>query len=115
MPDSICSIYQEGKTGTLTSVNAGTVTSIDTRNFTTGLIAITNLGVANTLTYTVTSYANYAGATAGIADKTITDIAPSTTVTFAYNDVTRSKRDVNVVPKVAGSQSTYVINYCLGV
>lgn len=114
MPDSVCSIFKEAATATLTSVNAGVATTIDTRNFRTGLIAIKNTGDTNTLSYKVDGYANYDGVTGAIADKTATDIAPAATVTFSFDGVTRAKRIVTVTPKVGGSQSTYVIEYCLG-
>jgi len=115
MPDSVCSMYEEGTTGTLTSVNSpGTATTIDTRNFRSGLVAIRNLGATNTLQYTITGYANIDPDTGGIADVTIADIAPNTTVTYSFSGVTRAMIIVTVTPKVAGSQSTYVIEHCLG-
>lgn len=113
MPDSVCSIYNEGTTGILTSVNAGTATTIDCRNFTSGLIAIKNTGDTNTLQYKIDGYANYSGAAAGIADVATADIAPGATVTFSF-DVQRAKRVVTITPKVASSQSTYIIEHCLG-
>ena len=114
MPDSVCSIYQEGTTGTLTSVNAGTAITIDTRNFRTGLVAIRNLGGANTLQYKIDGYANVTPSTAGIADVALADIAPNATVTYTFSNVTRAKIIITVTPKVAGSQSTYVAEHCLG-
>lgn len=114
MPDSVCSVYKEDATETLTSVNAGTATTIDCRNFTSGLIAIRNLGGTNTLQYKIDGYANTSGLTAGIADVALTDIAPNTTVTLSFSSTQRAKRIVTITPKVAGSQSTYVIEYCLG-
>jgi hypothetical protein len=107
-------MYQEGTTGTLASTNAGVATTIDCRNFRTGLIAIRNLGGANTITYTIDGYANYAGVTAGIADKTITDIAPNATATFSFDGVTRAIRIITVAAKVGGAQSNFVIEHCLG-
>jgi len=114
MPDSVCSVYKESATTEATSVNAGTAITIDTRNFRTGLIAIKNTGSANTLQYKIDGFANYDGDTDGIADKSATDIAPSATVTFSFDGVTRSKRVITITPKVGGSQSTYIVEYCLG-
>lgn len=114
MPESVCSIYKEDAVAEATSVNAGTEVTIDTRNFRTGLIAIKNTGSANTLQYKIDGFANYDGDTDGIADKAATDIAPSTTVTFSFDGVTRAKRVITVTPKVGGSQSTYIVEYCLG-
>lgn len=113
MPDSVCSIYKENTTGSLTSVNAGTATTIDCRNFSSGLIAIKNTGLANTLQYKIDGYANYSGAAAGIADVSLADIAPGATVTYSFT-AQRAKRVITVTPKVGGSQSTYIVEYCLG-
>jgi hypothetical protein len=113
MPDSICSVCKEVATDTLTTIDAGVVTTIDSRNFRTGLIAIRNLG-ANTISYKIDGYANTTGLTAGIADKATTDILSNATATYSFTSETRAKRLITVVPKVAGSQSTYVIEYCLG-
>jgi hypothetical protein len=110
----ICSVYKEEKTSVLTSIDAGIIETLDCRGFRTGLIAIKNTGVTNTLSYKVDGYAVYDGVTAGIADKTATDIAPGATVTFSFDGITRSRRVITVTPKVTGSQSTYVIEYCLG-
>jgi len=116
MPDSVCSIYQEGTTGSLTSVNSpGTATTIDCRNFSSGLIAIRNSGATNTLQYSIASYANVTPSTAGVADVATTDIAPNTTVTYAWSNAPRASRIVTIIPKVGGSQSTYIIEHCLGV
>jgi hypothetical protein len=107
-------MYQEGTTGTLTSVNSpGTATKITTEGYRTGLVAIRNLG-ANTISITVTGYANRTPLTAGIEDKALTDIASNATVTYSFSNVTRAYITVTVVPKVAGSQSEYVIEHCLG-
>jgi len=114
MPDSVCSVYKEGTTGILTSVNDGTATTIDCRNFTSGLIAIRNLGGANTLQYKIDGYANITPTTAGIADVALADIAPNTTVTFSFTATTRASRVITITPKVAASQSNYVIEHCLG-
>jgi hypothetical protein len=108
-------MYVEGTTGTLTSVNSpGTTTKITMEGFRTGLIAIRNLGGVNTLQYTITGYANRNPATAGIADVTIADIAPNATVTFNIGSISRAFFNVVVTPKVAASQSTYVIEWCQG-
>jgi len=115
MPDSVCSVYQEGTTGILTSVNSpGTAIKIVTENFRTGLVAIRNTGSTNTLSVTITGFANRVPTTAGITDKAATDIAPNTTITYSFTDVTRAFLHVTITPKVASSQSTYVIEYCLG-
>lgn len=110
----ICSVYKEDKTLTLTSIDTGVTETLDCRGFRTGLIAIKNLGSTNTLSYKIDGYAVYDGQTASIADKVATDIAPGATVTFSFDGVTRSRRVITVTPKVAGAQSTYVIEYCLG-
>jgi len=108
-------MYREDTTGTLTSVNSpGTPTEIDMRGFRTGLIAIRNLGSTNTLQYTITGYANYTGLTAGITDVATADIAPNATVTFTFSNVTRAKFIVTITPKVASSQSDYVVEHCMG-
>lgn len=115
MPDSVCSIYQEGTTGTLLSVaSPGTAITIDTRNFRSGLVAIRNLAGVNTLQYTITGYANVTPATAGIADVALADIAPNATVTYTFSNVTRAKIIVTITPKVGGAQSNYVVEHCLG-
>jgi len=114
MPDSVCSIYKENTTGALTSVNAGTATTIDCRNFTSGLIAIKNTGETNTLQYKIDGYSNYSGVAGAIADAALADIAPGATVTLAFSSVPRAKRVITITPKVASSQSTYVIEHCLG-
>lgn len=114
MPDSVCSIYKEEAVVETTSTNAGVTTTVDSRNFRTGLIAIKNTGDTNTLSYKVDGYANYDGDTGAIADKTATDIAPGATATFSFDGVTRAKRIVTVTPKVASSQSTFIVEYCLG-
>lgn len=115
MSNPVCSMFTEATTGTLTSVNSpGTGTTIDTRGFRTGLIAIRNTGGTNTLTYKIDGYANFSGSTAGIADVAAADIAPNTTVTFSFSNVTRAKFIVTVYAKVGGSQSTYVIENCMG-
>jgi hypothetical protein len=108
-------MYMEGTTGALTSVaSPGTATTIDTRGFRTGLIAIKNTGVTNTLQYKIDGYANYSGVAGPIADVTIADIAPEATVTFPFVNVTRGKFVVTITPKVVGDQSTYVIEHCMG-
>lgn len=115
MSNPVCSMYVEGTTGTLTSVNSpGTATKINTEGFRTGLIAIRNLGVTNTLSVTITGFANRTPSTAGIEDKAATDIAPNATITYSFTDVTRAFLNVTITPKVGGSQSTYVIEHCLG-
>jgi len=114
MSNPVCSMYVEGTTGTLTSVNSpGTATTIDTRGFRTGLIAIKNTQ-SNTLTYKIEGYANYGGVCGPIADVAAADIAGGATVTFPFVNVTRSKFVVTVYAKVGGSQATYVIEHCLG-
>jgi len=113
MPDSICSVCKESATETLTTVNAGVTTTIDTRNFRSGLIAIRNLGT-NTISYKIDGYANTSGVTAAIADVASTDILSNATSTFEFSEKSRAKRIITVTPKVNGSQSTYVIEYCLG-
>lgn len=114
MPDSVCSMFKEAKTGELVTVNAGVTTEIDTRNFRTGLIAIRNVG-ANTISYKIDGYSWTAdGFTAGIEDKAATDILSNATATFTFDGVTRARRVITVTPKVAGSQSEYHIEYCLG-
>ena len=110
----ICSVYKEKKTSVLTSIDVGITETLDCRGFRTGLIAIKNTGLTNTLSYKVDGYAVYDGETDGIVDKTATDIAPGATVTFSFDGITRSRRVVIVTPKVSGSQSTYVVEYCLG-
>lgn len=115
MPDSVCSMFKEEKVGSLTSTDAGVATTIDTRNFRTGLIAIRNMGSTNTVTYKIDGYAwTSDGHTAGIADKTATDIAPNATATFSFDGVTRAKRIITVTSKVGGAHSAYEIEYCLG-
>lgn len=115
MSNPVCSMYEEGTTGTLTSVNSpGTATKITTEGYRTGLIAICNLGGVNTLQYTITRFANRTPSTAGIVDVATADIAPNTTVTHSFSNVTGAFYHVTIVPKVASSQSTYVIEHCLG-
>jgi len=115
MSNPVCSMYEEGTTGTITSVNSpGIATKITTEGFRTGLIAIRNLGVTNTLQYTITRFANRTPSTAGIVDVATADIAPNATVTFSFSNVTGAFFHVTVIPKVASSQSTYVIEHCLG-
>ena len=114
MSNPVCSMYSEGTTGTLTSVNSpGTATKIVSEGFRTGLIAVRNLG-ANTLQYTITRFANRTPSTAGIVDVATADIAPNATVTHSFSNVTGAFYYVTIVPKVASSQSTYVIEHCLG-
>jgi len=108
-------MYEEGTTGTITSVNSpGIATKITTEGYRTGLIAICNLGGVNTLQYTITRFANRTPSTAGIVDVATADIAPNATVTHTFSNVTGAFYHVTIVPKVAGSQSTYVIEHCLG-
>lgn len=114
MPDSVCSVYQEAEIAEQTSTDAGVATTIDCRNFRTGLIAIKNTGATNTVTYKVDGYAVYDGVTGAIADKTATDIAPAATATFSFDGVTRAKRTITVTSKVGAAHSTYIIEYCLG-
>ena len=115
MSGPICSMYKEGTSGTLTSVaSPGTATKITTEGFRTGLVAIRNLGETNTLSVVINGFANRVPSTAGIEDKAATDIAPNATVTYSFTNVTRAFLNVTITPKVAGSQSTYVIEHCLG-
>lgn len=117
MPDSVCSIYQEGATAILASVaSPGTAYTIDTRNFRSGMVAIRNYGGEDmhTLQYTITGYANTTPTTGGIADVALADIAPNATVTYSFSNVTRAYIVVTITPKVVGDQSQYKIEYCLG-
>jgi hypothetical protein len=109
-------MYSEGATEILTSVaSPGTATSIDTRGFRTGMIAIRNYGGEDmhTLQYVIKSYANYAGATAGAEEVSIADIAPNATVTFVWTEKARARFEVTITPKVVGDQSQYKIEHCL--